>query len=183
MNGVLDKFISDARNPLVFNFARKTGPKPNLLRVLADRRVDDSDLLCDVAAAPEHPRLGLIGPVPLRRTGRHTSQGIAYLAAPGLEPGDRGLHSSSDVAPPAIAQLLGIESSTRMAGKSLFSAPVHAGHYAAPSVSRMNLNLLIPAITSISSKRSRLVKTGAHYVAVTEGSDRPLVGQLIRKSH
>ena len=85
-----------------------------------------SDLLVvwrDVAAAIEHPRLGLIGPVPLRRTGGHTRNGIAYLAAPGLEPGERGMRSSFDIIP-TIMQLLGTEPTTRLAGKSLLSDPV-----------------------------------------------------------
>jgi len=81
----------------------------------------ESDLLVvwrDVAAAIEHPRLGLIGPVPIRRTGGHTRHGIAYLAASDLEPGDRGVRASCDVAP-TIAQLLGIEPANRLTGKSL----------------------------------------------------------------
>src|ERR1700674_1315280 len=86
----------------------------------------ESDLLVvwrDVAAALEHPRLGLIGPVPLRRTGGHTRHGIAYLAARGLEPGERGVRSSFDVVP-TIVELLGAQPTTRLAGKSLLSAPV-----------------------------------------------------------
>ena len=71
-----------------------------------------------VAVALEHPRLGLIGPVPLRRTGGHTRNGIAYVAAPGLEPGERGVRSSSDVVP-TIAQLLGL----RLTGNSLLAEP------------------------------------------------------------
>jgi len=43
------------------------------------------------------------------------------LAAPGLEPTERGVHSSCDVVP-TIVQLLGIEPTPRMAGKSLLSA-------------------------------------------------------------
>ena len=81
----------------------------------------ESDLLVvwrDVAAAIEHPSLGLIGPVPIRRTGGHTRHGIAYLAASDLEPGDRGVRASCDVAP-TIAQLLGIEPANRLTGKSL----------------------------------------------------------------
>jgi hypothetical protein len=54
----------------------------------------ESDLLVvwsGTAAALEHPRLGLIGPVALRRTGGHTGpHGMAYVATPGLAPGDRG---------------------------------------------------------------------------------------------
>jgi predicted AlkP superfamily phosphohydrolase/phosphomutase len=86
----------------------------------------ESDLLViwrNVAAALEHPRLGLIGPVPLRRTGGHTRHGIAYLAARGVEAGERGVHSSFDVVP-TIVQLLGVEFTTRLAGKSLLSSPV-----------------------------------------------------------
>ena len=72
-----------------------------------------------VAAALEHPRLGLIGPVPLRRTGGHTGpHGVAYLAATGLEAGDYGVRSSFDVAP-TIATLLGLEPRSRMSGTSL----------------------------------------------------------------
>ncbi|MGB9381614.1 MAG: hypothetical protein WA571_04290 [Candidatus Binatus sp.] len=81
----------------------------------------ESDLLVvwrDVAGALEHPRLGLIGPVPLRRTGGHTRHGVAYLAGPGFEPGDRGVHASCDVTP-TIVELLGAEPVTRLSGKSL----------------------------------------------------------------
>ena len=86
----------------------------------------DSDLLVvwsGSATAIEHPRLGLIGPVPYRRTGGHTRHGIAYLAAPGLEPGERGVRSSHDVVP-TIVELLGAEPITRLTGKSLLSASV-----------------------------------------------------------
>jgi predicted AlkP superfamily phosphohydrolase/phosphomutase len=86
----------------------------------------ESDLLIvwrGVAAALEHPRLGLIGPVPIRRTGGHTRNGIAYVAAPGVEPGERGVRPSSDVVP-TIVQLLGAEQTIRQAGNSLLSAPV-----------------------------------------------------------
>jgi hypothetical protein len=84
----------------------------------------EADLLVvwrDVAAALEHPRLGRIGPVPLRRTGGHTRNGIAYLAAPGVEPGEYGFRSSFDVVP-TIVQLLGVSPIVRLAGKSLLSA-------------------------------------------------------------
>lgn len=74
-----------------------------------------------VATALEHPRLGLIGPVPLRRTGGHTRHGVAYIAGPGFEPGERGLRSSFDVVP-TIMQLLGAEPDARLAGKSFFSS-------------------------------------------------------------
>jgi predicted AlkP superfamily phosphohydrolase/phosphomutase len=72
-----------------------------------------------VAAALEHPRLGLIGPLPLRRTGGHTGpHGMAYVAAPGLEPGDRGVRSAFDVVP-TIVKLLGDRPPAPMSGESL----------------------------------------------------------------
>jgi predicted AlkP superfamily phosphohydrolase/phosphomutase len=71
------------------------------------------------AAALEHPRLGLVGPVPLRRTGGHTGRhGVAYVAGRGVDPGDRGVRSAFDVAP-AIAELLGAKSRAAMSGASL----------------------------------------------------------------
>jgi predicted AlkP superfamily phosphohydrolase/phosphomutase len=72
-----------------------------------------------IAAALEHPRLGLIGPVPLRRSGGHTGpHGMAYLAGTPLEPGDRGLRSSFDVVP-TIARLLEAEPRAPMSGASI----------------------------------------------------------------
>jgi predicted AlkP superfamily phosphohydrolase/phosphomutase len=72
-----------------------------------------------VAAALEHPRLGLVGPLPLRRTGGHTGpHGVAYIAGAGLEPGDRGERSSFDVVP-TLAKLIGAGSSGSLSGRSL----------------------------------------------------------------
>jgi predicted AlkP superfamily phosphohydrolase/phosphomutase len=72
-----------------------------------------------VAAALEHPRLGRIGPVPLRRTGGHTGpHGVAYLTAAGVAPGDRGIRSSFDVAP-TLATLVGAAPPAHMTGRPL----------------------------------------------------------------
>ncbi|MCI4355432.1 MAG: hypothetical protein L3K06_08735, partial [Thermoplasmata archaeon] len=82
----------------------------------------ESDLLViwrGVAAALEHPRLGRVGPVPLRRTGGHTGPyGMAYVVAPGVEPGDRGVRSAFDVVP-TIAHLLGERLPHPVSGTSL----------------------------------------------------------------
>jgi predicted AlkP superfamily phosphohydrolase/phosphomutase len=82
----------------------------------------DADLLVvwrGVAAALEHPVLGTVGPVPLRRTGGHTGpHGFAYLAAPGIEAGDRGVRSAFDVVP-TIATLLGERPPSYVSGTSL----------------------------------------------------------------
>ena len=69
-----------------------------------------------------HPRLGLIGPVPLRRTGGHTGpHGMAYIAAPDLEAGQRGIRSSFDVVP-TLVNLLGCRPIAGMSGNSLLEA-------------------------------------------------------------
>jgi hypothetical protein len=85
----------------------------------------ESDLLVvwrGVATALEHPRLGLIGPVPLRRTGGHTGRhGVAYVVAPGMPPGDRGVRSAFDVVPTLI-ELLGCPPVAGVTGTSLFDA-------------------------------------------------------------
>jgi hypothetical protein len=75
-----------------------------------------------VVTALEHPRLGLVGPVALRRTGGHTGpHGVAYIAAPGITPGDGGVRSSFDIAP-TIVDLLGCPPIPGMSGQSLLQA-------------------------------------------------------------
>jgi predicted AlkP superfamily phosphohydrolase/phosphomutase len=70
-------------------------------------------------AAFDHPVHGLIGPVPFRRTGGHTSPyGFASLVAPNVIPGDYGVGSSFDVAP-TIVELLGAPPLEGMSGTSL----------------------------------------------------------------
>jgi predicted AlkP superfamily phosphohydrolase/phosphomutase len=53
--------------------------------------------------ALDHPHLGLIGPVPYRRTGGHTGPyGFASVTGPGVTAGDHGIVSSFDVAPTVL---------------------------------------------------------------------------------
>jgi hypothetical protein len=74
------------------------------------------------AAALEHPRLGIVGPVALRRTGGHTGRyGMAYIAAPGLHPGDHGVRSAFDVVP-TVLDLLGCPPPGHVSGASLLAA-------------------------------------------------------------
>lgn len=59
------------------------------------------------AVALEHPALGLVGPVPYRRTGGHTRPlGFCHLSGPGSAPGQGEHCSVSDLAP-TIAALAG----------------------------------------------------------------------------
>jgi predicted AlkP superfamily phosphohydrolase/phosphomutase len=118
----LETLLGECRDPRTGEPSVATIERASTAKPLA-LTSSESDLLViwrDVAAALEHPRLGLIGPVPLRRTGGHNRHGVAYLAAPGLEPGKRGVRSAFDVAP-TIVQLLGVEPPTRLTGKSLLS--------------------------------------------------------------
>lgn len=117
----LETMLRECRNPrtgepMVESFERASTTDPLALTP------SEADLLViwrGVVTALEHPRLGLIGPVPLRRTGGHTGpHGMAFLAAPGIEPGDRGLRSSFDVAP-TVAKLLDVEPPAPMSGTSL----------------------------------------------------------------
>jgi predicted AlkP superfamily phosphohydrolase/phosphomutase len=117
----LEEMLRECRNPrtgqaLVGSIERAWTRDP---LALTGSEADLVVVWRDVAAALEHPRLGLIGPVPLRRTGGHTGPlGIAYFAGRGLEPGDRGVRSSFDVVP-TIAGLLGAEPPAAMSGRSL----------------------------------------------------------------
>jgi hypothetical protein len=68
----------------------------------------------------QHPELGLLGPVPYRRTGGHSGpHGFAWISAPGLDPGDRGVTAASDVAP-TILDLLGAPNA-RVTGRSVLT--------------------------------------------------------------
>lgn len=55
--------------------------------------------------AIEHPEFGIIGPLPLHRTGTHSGVGFAWMRGAGLAPGDLGERSILDLAP-TIARLL-----------------------------------------------------------------------------
>jgi predicted AlkP superfamily phosphohydrolase/phosphomutase len=117
----LETLLRECRNPrtgepMVESFERSSTRDPLALSS------SEADLLViwrGVAAALAHPRFGVIGPVPLRRTGGHTGpHGLAYVAAPGVEAGDRGVRSSFDVVP-TIARLLAADPPARLSGASL----------------------------------------------------------------
>jgi predicted AlkP superfamily phosphohydrolase/phosphomutase len=117
----LEAILRECRNPrtgepMVDSFERSSTRNP---LALAPSEADLLVVWRGVAAALEHPRLGVIGPVPLRRTGGHTGpHGVAYVAAPGFEAGDRGVRSSFDVVP-TIVRMLGAEPLPRLSGTSL----------------------------------------------------------------
>jgi predicted AlkP superfamily phosphohydrolase/phosphomutase len=67
----------------------------------------------------EHPDAGTIGPFPYRRTGGHSPRGFAFVAGPGIEPGELGARSAFDVTP-TVLDLLGRDAAAgRVEGRSL----------------------------------------------------------------
>jgi predicted AlkP superfamily phosphohydrolase/phosphomutase len=70
-----------------------------------------------------HPELGVVGPVPFRRTGGHTGPfGFAYLSGAGIEPGDGGVRSAFDVSP-TVAAMLDASMPAPFDGTTLSAAP------------------------------------------------------------
>jgi predicted AlkP superfamily phosphohydrolase/phosphomutase len=119
--GAIEHLLRECRNPLTGEpsvEAIERAPSRNPLAMGGS----ESDLLVvwrGVATALEHPRLGLVGPVALRRTGGHTGpHGMAYIVAPGLAPGARGVRSSFDVVP-TLVELLGSSPLRGVSGTSL----------------------------------------------------------------
>jgi predicted AlkP superfamily phosphohydrolase/phosphomutase len=117
----LETLLRECRNPRtgepVVEFFERSSTRDPL--ALAGSEADLLVIWRGVVAALEHPRLGLIGPVPLRRTGGHTGpHGMAYVAAPEIEPGDRGVRSSFDVVP-TLARLMDAAPPAGVTGASL----------------------------------------------------------------
>lgn len=78
-------------------------------------------------SALRHPTLGLVGPVPYRRGGGHSrTEGVAWLRAPGLEPGDHGWRSSFDVVP-TLVDLLELDAVPGTSGSSLLPSRAPSG--------------------------------------------------------
>jgi predicted AlkP superfamily phosphohydrolase/phosphomutase len=84
-----------------------------------------ADLVVVWAGCPlalEHPTHGIIGPMPYRRTGGHTSpHGFASVTGPGVIPGDYGTACALDVAP-TIFELLAGRAPSGISGTSLAGA-------------------------------------------------------------
>jgi hypothetical protein len=120
----LEALLHECRNPLSGEPAVESIERASTQDPLRLGR-SESDLLVvwrGVATALQHPRLGLIGPVALRRTGGHTGRhGMAYVAAPGLAAGDHGVRSAFDVVP-TIIELLGGQPDPGVSGTSLLGA-------------------------------------------------------------
>lgn len=107
--------------PVVERTMRYLGDDP---RAMSDTKGDLEIIWRGVSAGFDHPRLGRIGPLPLRRTGGHTGPyGVAYVAAPGVTPGRHGVVSSFDMAA-SVAELLGESLPPHMSSRSILGAPL-----------------------------------------------------------
>jgi predicted AlkP superfamily phosphohydrolase/phosphomutase len=88
-----------------------------------DARGANADVLVRWNGAPDallHPALGMVGPVPHARTGGHSSNGFAFIAGPGINPGDRGTHPVADLTATLVA-LMGAQNEA-VEGISLLTA-------------------------------------------------------------
>ena len=74
----------------------------------------------DCADALEHPEAGLIGPLRYGRTGSHSTRGFAFIAGPGISPGELGERPVADLTPTIVA-LLGHEPPAGIQGRLLLS--------------------------------------------------------------
>ncbi len=109
----------ESGEPLVERFERPAASDP---LDLAPTGADLVVLWRGVARGLNHPTLGAIGPMPLRRTGGHTGgHGFAWFAGAEIAPGDRGLVSAFDVVPTAI-DLLGQPRPATLSGDSRLAA-------------------------------------------------------------
>jgi predicted AlkP superfamily phosphohydrolase/phosphomutase len=117
----IETLVGECRNPITGETAVERVERASTRDPLA-LEGSESDVLVvwrDVASALEHPRLGLVGPVALRRTGGHTGRhGLAYVVAPGFRAGDHGVRSSFDIAP-TLVRLLGCAPIPGMTGTAL----------------------------------------------------------------
>lgn len=86
------------------------------------RQDDDVDLIVhweDDVLGISHPRLGIIGPLPPRRTGGHSNPiGRCLIVGHDVQPGDIGVRSSFDVVP-TILSLAGASAPHEVSGSPL----------------------------------------------------------------
>jgi predicted AlkP superfamily phosphohydrolase/phosphomutase len=98
--------------------------------------------------ALEHPDVGVVGPFPFMRTGNHSSNGFAYVTAPGLEAADIGQRSALDMTP-TILHLLGQRPRTDMEGTSLIG-----GSLAQPVSADLSRRPEVPSVGGTRGPRS-----------------------------
>ncbi len=104
----VEQLLRDCRNPrdgrpVLADIQRLRASDP------MDSHGPDADLVINwnlAVDALEHPRFGVIGPMPFRRTGGHTDRGFLYAVGPQIPPQDLGWQEAITVTS-TIAHLLG----------------------------------------------------------------------------
>lgn len=118
--GELERFLGACRSP-------RTGRAAvaDLIRLRADDPMDPDGPEADLqvvwagdADAIDHPDVGLVGPVPYRRTGGHSPRGFALVGGPGIEAGEGRDGQAVDVSA-TVADLLGRPTPRPLGGTSL----------------------------------------------------------------
>ncbi len=118
---LLEKLLFECRDPRT-GLPIITGV--NRAQIDDPMQLDDSDadLVVIWQGCPnafEHPRHGVIGPVPFRRTGGHTgTHGTALISGSGMPAGRYGVRSSHDVLP-TLAELLHTSVPGQVSGRSM----------------------------------------------------------------
>lgn len=117
----LEVMIRECRDPRTGEPVVAEVERPTIANPLAldSSGADMTIVWKGTTTAFDHPKYGLIGPIPYRRTGGHTGpHGVAYLSGKKLPPGFYGVRSSFDVVP-TLADLLNTPIQTHVSGESL----------------------------------------------------------------
>jgi hypothetical protein len=132
----VERLIRDCTDPATGESAVDYVEYP-ALRAPTELAATQADLVVvwkGTAMCLEHPSLGRIGPVALRRTGGHTGPfGMAYIRADNTRVGDHGIRSAFDVVP-TIIDVLGHPAGRRLSGRSLLSSQTGGGVELVPAV-------------------------------------------------
>ena len=120
----MEALVRALRNPYTGNLIAESVIRPMAADPFA-RTDTDADLVvrwAEATAAIEHPALGVVGPVPIRRPGGHGyPTGFVAIAGPDVEPGDLGTRHPPDVAATILA-LLGRPVGPGMEGTPILDA-------------------------------------------------------------
>lgn len=124
----IETLLLESTNPLTGDKAVREVMRKPLAEALQANRSE-----CDIVVfwqdgvfALEHPQLGIIGPLPPRRTGGHTGgPGAAYIRSPKIHAGTYDVQSSWNVVP-TVLDLLNVDKPATISGNSLLQQGEHS---------------------------------------------------------
>ncbi len=122
----LEHLLRDCRDPRTGEAVVADIERPAIANPY-DLDHSDADMVViwqGMSTAFTHPKYGVIGPVPYRRTGGHTGpHGVALIATSALSPGFHGVKSAFDIIP-TVAEMLGQHLDDACSGVSLIDSCV-----------------------------------------------------------